>query len=164
MNFYCTPCKIQLNSQSQWDQHLIGGKHMRAATLHQPKEVDMSAAGMFLFVTIFCYYSASHFLFLVVALPGGVFRCKFCEDFACTGHIPFEQHVVGQKHLKNVQRSKESSATKSPDLPSTSYNLLQSSLPTTSSSVASIDMSDACKKKYYKLQKIKHEVIIYVLF
>ena len=46
MEFYCDPCKIQLNSKSQWDQHLTGGKHMRAVAVSQPPTVDMSAASM----------------------------------------------------------------------------------------------------------------------
>ena len=77
-------------------------------------------------------------------MPGGVFKCKSCEGFTCSGPIPFEMHVVGQKHLKNVQRNKEF-ATKSPDLPSTAHPMLQSSLPKIPSSIVSIDMSDACK-------------------
>ena len=43
--FYCTPCDIQLNSKSQWDQHVIGGKHMRAVKMNQSSAVDLSATG-----------------------------------------------------------------------------------------------------------------------
>ncbi|XP_046638290.1 uncharacterized protein LOC124316402 [Daphnia pulicaria] len=95
--FYCAHCKIQMNSTSQWDAHVIGGKHMRAVTMNQPLAVDMSAA---------------------IVLPNGNFKCKSCDDFECSGHIPFEQHLTGKKHLKNVQRGKESTqfntAVKSP--------------------------------------------------
>ena len=78
-------------------------------------------------------------------MPGGHIKCKSCEDFTCTGPIPFEMHVASQKHLKNVLRNKESSArTSSPDLPSTAYD----DMPQSSS--ASEDMSNACK--LYRLQ------------
>ncbi|KAK4015925.1 uncharacterized protein LOC116925700 [Daphnia magna] len=103
--FFCGPCNIQLNSKLQWDQHLIGGKHMRAAALTQSQSVDSSAA---------------------IALPNGNYKCKTCNDFECSGFIPFEQHLIGQKHMKNIQRAKESpiqssssSPVKSLPLPST---------------------------------------------
>ena len=48
-----------------------------------------------------------HSFFFIVALANGIFKCKICEEFKCSGNIPFEQHLAGQKHLKNVQRVKE---------------------------------------------------------
>ncbi|XP_057373569.1 uncharacterized protein LOC130694513 [Daphnia carinata] len=103
--FFCGPCNIQLNSKFQWDQHLTGGKHMRAAALKQPQTVDLSAA---------------------IALPDGNYRCKICNDFVGSGRIPFEQHVIGQKHMKNVQR-----ATESPIQSPSSSPLKASPLPST---------------------------------
>ncbi|KAI9556511.1 hypothetical protein GHT06_016300 [Daphnia sinensis] len=104
--FFCHQCNTQLNSKQQWDQHLTGGKHMRAAALKLPQAVDLSAA---------------------IALSDGSYKCKFCNDFVCSGLIPLEQHVTGQKHMKNVQRATESpiqssssSPVKSPPLSSIS--------------------------------------------
>lgn len=78
---------------------------MRAAALTQSQSVDSSAA---------------------IALPNGNYKCKTCNDFECSGFIPFEQHLIGQKHMKNIQRAKESpiqssssSPVKSLPLPST---------------------------------------------
>lgn len=78
---------------------------MRAAALTQSQSVDSSAA---------------------IALPNGNYKCKTCNDFECSGFIPFEQHLRGQKHMKNIQRAKESpiqssssSPVKSLPLPST---------------------------------------------
>lgn len=63
---------------------------------------------------------------IAVALPNGNYKCKTCNDFECSGFIPFEQHLIGQKHMKNIQRAKESpiqssssSPVKSLPLPST---------------------------------------------
>lgn len=96
---------------------------MRAATLHQAQAIDKSAA---------------------IELPGGVFKCKSCEDFTCTGRIPFEQHIVGQKHLKNVQRSKESSPKSNSEASSLVVKSPTLTVPTSpASAVVAANMSDA---------------------
>jgi hypothetical protein len=108
-----------MNSKSQWDAHVIGGKHMRAVTMNQPLAVDMSAASINS-IYIVCFDTSIQYVhfFYIVVLPNGNFKCKSCDDFECSGHIPFEQHLTGKKHLKNVQRGKESTqfntAVKSP--------------------------------------------------
>lgn len=82
----------------------------------------------------------------LVELPDGVFKCKSCEDFRCTGRIPFEQHLVGQKHLKNVHRRKDQSSPKST---SEASSLVVKSptltVPTSPAlAVVAANMSDAC--------------------
>jgi hypothetical protein len=51
--FFCAPCNIQLNSKVQWDQHVTGGKHMRAVAISQPLAIDMTAASINLTLEIF---------------------------------------------------------------------------------------------------------------
>jgi hypothetical protein len=151
--FYCAHCKIQMNSTSQWDAHVIGGKHMRAVTMNQPLAVDMSAASINS-ICIVCFDTSIQYVhfFYIVVLPNGNFKCKSCDDFECSGHIPFEQHLTGKKHLKNVQRGKESTqfntAVKSPLYGQRQPTTLVHSPPAMKSGslpIALATVSSACK-------------------
>ncbi len=51
-----------------------------------------------------------YFFHVTVVLLDGTFKCKSCDDFACSGRIPFEQHLVGQRHLKNEKAVSVSSS------------------------------------------------------
>lgn len=99
--FYCAPCKVQMNSRSQWEYHEGGVKHKRAVTV-STSEVDISAASIHEIVWNMYWHQYNRlYFFHVVVLPDGTFKCKSCDDFVCSGRIPFEQHLVGQRHLKN---------------------------------------------------------------
>jgi hypothetical protein len=55
--------------------------------------IDISIIGC----TFFMFFM---YVFHAVVLPDGSFKCKSCEDFVCSGRIPFEQHLVGQTFEK----------------------------------------------------------------
>lgn len=89
----------------------------------------------------------------VVVLPDGSFRCKSCDDFFCSGPIPFEQHLAGQRHLKNIQRHRESTKSSSsspvksplPELPITSLVNSTPALNNGSLPITASQGSSACK-------------------
>jgi hypothetical protein len=96
----------------------------------------------------------NEFIFYIVASPNGKFKCQSCDDFECTGQIPFEQHLIGKKHLKNIQRGKESStqfntAVKSPlygqQQPTTHLVHSPAAVNSGSLPIALADVSSACK-------------------
>lgn len=119
-NFFCADCNTQLNSKMQWDQHLTGGKHMRAVALHNKApgdgisnqspgtgsrtlSPDMSHAGKVFQICL--HPTLNNNSFSLAPDPDGVtFRCKVCPEFECKGPIPMRAHLVGVKHLKALQR------------------------------------------------------------
>jgi len=43
--------------------------------------------------------------FSQVRQPDGQYKCGICGDGAIiSGPLPMQQHLMGQKHMKNVQR------------------------------------------------------------
>lgn len=111
----CPDCHSVLNSKFQWEEHLTGSKHLRALALknsgideHQSSaggrspSPDMSAASMLIYDGNLRFFLS--FLIITVPGPNNSYRCLYCVDFVCSGIVPMEAHLVGQRHLKNVQR------------------------------------------------------------
>lgn len=100
-----------------------------------------------------CFDSSIQYVlfFYIVVLSNGNFKCKSCDDFECSGHVPFEQHLTGKKHLKNVQRGKESTqfntAVKSYEQRQPTTLRVHSAPAMNSGSlpIALTDVSSACK-------------------
>lgn len=87
MAFHCAVCNASLNSSSQWTQHVSGSKH-------QQKLLQTNgASGTDTVVDE-----------LASQEDGNLMRCSTCPDFFCYGWVPFNAHVVGKRHLKNVLR------------------------------------------------------------
>ena len=45
------------------------------------------------------------FFFCLVLQPDGVYNCKVCVEFSCSGPIPMEAHLNDKPHLDNLMRS-----------------------------------------------------------
>ena len=43
--------------------------------------------------------------FCLVLQPDGVYNCKVCVEFSCSGPIPMEAHLNDKPHLDNLMRS-----------------------------------------------------------
>jgi Zinc-finger double-stranded RNA-binding/Zinc-finger of C2H2 type len=116
-SYYCNHCNLQLNSNSQWDQHVSGTKHMKKAygnsnqqvnskvmpVLMSQEEVQVNSSAGTL-ISIYDFRTAYMKHPFSVILPDGSYKCAICGDI-CTGRIPYEAHIKGKKHLKKLAQA-----------------------------------------------------------
>ena len=85
----------------------------------------------------------------------------YCVDFVCSGNVPLQAHLIGQKHLKNVQRN-SSTGTPQPVSTASAGNSLTHGLAS-SKSPSPIMLDDMIGSLHNKQNNI-HMLLTYQVF